>query len=105
MAMQYRMHQGLLKLIPNIRRHALKSKTFVGLARATSVTCFAGITSSVFFSLPKEKQDFILTSAISLPKKKNVSNALSGHHEPTDYDADENPHTPTPDDEVNFQTL
>ncbi|KAI8010277.1 Serine/threonine-protein phosphatase 5 [Camellia lanceoleosa] len=30
MAVQYRMHQGLLKLIPNIRRHALQSETFVG---------------------------------------------------------------------------
>ncbi|KAI7980086.1 Serine/threonine-protein phosphatase 5 [Camellia lanceoleosa] len=30
MAVQYRMHQGLLKLIPNIRSHALQSETFVG---------------------------------------------------------------------------
>ena len=29
------------------------------------MTCFAGITSSVFFSLTKEKQDFILSSLVS----------------------------------------
>ncbi|XP_077233482.1 ARM repeat superfamily protein isoform X3 [Tasmannia lanceolata] len=34
--------------------------------RAASVTCFAGTTSSVFFLLPKEKQDFIISSVISL---------------------------------------
>ncbi|KAI7996862.1 hypothetical protein LOK49_LG10G00188 [Camellia lanceoleosa] len=99
MAMEYRMHQGLLKLIPNIRRHALQSKTFVGLvllkfcesgksatiyayvkeqdfhvieARPASVTFFAGITSSVFFSLPKEKQDFILTSSVNAALNNEV---------------------------------
>ncbi|KAA8525061.1 hypothetical protein F0562_007075 [Nyssa sinensis] len=35
------------------------------MVRAASVTCFAGITSSVFFSVPKEKQDFIITSSIN----------------------------------------
>ncbi|XP_030951658.1 HEAT repeat-containing protein 6 isoform X2 [Quercus lobata] len=34
------------------------------MVRAASVTCFAGITSSVFFSLMEEKQDFILSSLI-----------------------------------------
>lgn len=34
--------------------------------RAASVTCFAGITSSVFFSLMEEKQDFILSSLVSV---------------------------------------
>jgi hypothetical protein len=33
--------------------------------RAASVTCFAGITSSVFISLMEEKQDFILSSLVS----------------------------------------
>uniref|UniRef100_A0A2N9IEJ3 Integrase catalytic domain-containing protein n=1 Tax=Fagus sylvatica TaxID=28930 RepID=A0A2N9IEJ3_FAGSY len=33
--------------------------------RAASVTCFAGITSSVFISLMEEKQDFILSSLIN----------------------------------------
>ncbi|PIA35013.1 hypothetical protein AQUCO_03700336v1 [Aquilegia coerulea] len=35
------------------------------MVRAASVTCFAGITSSVFFSLTKENQDFILSSSIN----------------------------------------
>lgn len=34
--------------------------------RAASVTCFAGLTSSVFSALPKEKQDFVLNSSVSL---------------------------------------
>ncbi|KAK4769164.1 hypothetical protein SAY86_027314 [Trapa natans] len=34
------------------------------LVRNASVTCFAGITSSVFFSLQKQHQDFILSSTI-----------------------------------------
>ncbi|XP_038875589.1 HEAT repeat-containing protein 6 isoform X2 [Benincasa hispida] len=33
--------------------------------RAASVTCFAGITSSVFSSLPKEKEDYILSSVVN----------------------------------------
>lgn len=35
------------------------------MVRAASVTCFAGITSSVFISLMEEKQDFILSSLIN----------------------------------------
>ncbi|KAI7744521.1 hypothetical protein M8C21_023787 [Ambrosia artemisiifolia] len=35
------------------------------MVRAASVTCFAGITSSVFFSLPEDKQDRIITYSIS----------------------------------------
>lgn len=34
------------------------------LVRATAVTCFAGMTSSVFFSLTEEKQEFIISSAV-----------------------------------------
>ncbi|KAM2228064.1 hypothetical protein ACFXTI_014800 [Malus domestica] len=34
------------------------------VVRAASVTCFAGITSSVYFSFSKEKQDFILSSYV-----------------------------------------
>ncbi|OVA09399.1 HEAT [Macleaya cordata] len=36
------------------------------MVRAASVTCFAGITSSVFFSLEEEKQEFILSSSIRM---------------------------------------
>ncbi|XAR71521.1 hypothetical protein NMG60_11028837 [Bertholletia excelsa] len=35
------------------------------MVRAASITCFAGITSSVFSSLSKEKQEFILSSSIN----------------------------------------
>ncbi|CAH9068676.1 unnamed protein product [Cuscuta europaea] len=35
------------------------------MVRAASVTCFAGITSSVWFYMPKAKQDFIISSLIS----------------------------------------
>lgn len=36
-----------------------------GMVRAASVTCFAGITCSVFFSLEKQQQQFILSSCIN----------------------------------------
>ncbi|KAL7221934.1 hypothetical protein ACSBR1_023804 [Camellia fascicularis] len=45
--------------------------------RAASVTCFAGITSSVFSSLPKEKQDFILTSSVNAALNDEVSSVRS----------------------------
>ncbi|GAB4836174.1 hypothetical protein Ancab_001087 [Ancistrocladus abbreviatus] len=35
------------------------------MIRAASITCFAGITSSVLFSLEKEKQEFVLSSCIN----------------------------------------
>ncbi|GMH13272.1 hypothetical protein Nepgr_015113 [Nepenthes gracilis] len=35
------------------------------IVRAASITCFAGITSFVFFSLKVEKQDFVLSSCIN----------------------------------------
>ncbi|KAJ8768399.1 hypothetical protein K2173_021552 [Erythroxylum novogranatense] len=36
-----------------------------GMVRTASITCFAGITSSVFFSLTKEKQDFVVSSLVN----------------------------------------
>ncbi|KAK9275882.1 hypothetical protein L1049_023156 [Liquidambar formosana] len=47
------------------------------MVRAASVTCFAGITSSVFFSLTKEKQDFILSSVINAAKNDEVPSVRS----------------------------
>uniref|UniRef100_A0A6M2EBA4 DUF4042 domain-containing protein n=1 Tax=Populus davidiana TaxID=266767 RepID=A0A6M2EBA4_9ROSI len=35
------------------------------MVRTATITCFAGITSSVFFSLAKEKQEFIVSSLIN----------------------------------------
>ena len=43
--------------------------------RAASVTCFAGMTSSVFISFTKEKQDFILSSLVSIIH--NLPNAVA----------------------------
>ncbi|KAL7211956.1 hypothetical protein ACSBR2_014754 [Camellia fascicularis] len=94
MVVQYKMHQGLLKLIPNIRRHALQSETFSGKSVAiyacakeqdflvievmvASVTCFTGITSSLFSSLPKEKQDFIFTSSVNAALNDEFSSVRS----------------------------
>ncbi|XP_062119461.1 uncharacterized protein LOC133833863 isoform X1 [Humulus lupulus] len=45
--------------------------------RAASVTCFAGITSSIFFSLAKEKHDFILSAAINAAKQDEVPSVRS----------------------------
>ncbi|KAJ6830928.1 HEAT repeat-containing protein 6 [Iris pallida] len=39
------------------------------LVRAASVTCFAGMTSSVFFSLSGEKQEFVKSSTITAALK------------------------------------
>ncbi|XP_068305423.1 uncharacterized protein [Pyrus communis] len=47
------------------------------VVRAASVTCFAGITSSVFFSLSKEKQDFILSSSVRAAISDDVPSVRS----------------------------
>ncbi|KAL7209265.1 hypothetical protein ACSBR1_030910 [Camellia fascicularis] len=44
---------------------------------AASVTCFTGITSSVFSSLPKEKQDCILTSSVNAALNDEFSSVRS----------------------------
>ncbi|KAB2609005.1 hypothetical protein D8674_012173 [Pyrus ussuriensis x Pyrus communis] len=50
--------EAIQKHMPLILHHAS------AVVRAASVTCFAGITSSVYFSFSKEKQDFILSSCV-----------------------------------------
>lgn len=47
------------------------------MVRAASVTCFAGLTSSVFSALPKEKQDFVLHSSINAALKDEVPSVRS----------------------------
>ncbi|KAK7405349.1 hypothetical protein VNO78_06597 [Psophocarpus tetragonolobus] len=42
------------------------------MVRAASVTCFAGMTSSVFICFTKEKQDFILSSLMHAAVRDNV---------------------------------
>ncbi|CAI8597827.1 unnamed protein product [Vicia faba] len=47
------------------------------MARAASVTCFAGMTSSVFISFTKEKQNFILSSLVHTAVHDNASSVRS----------------------------
>ncbi|KAL1823511.1 hypothetical protein ACET3Z_010289 [Daucus carota] len=47
------------------------------LVRTAAVTCFAGITSSVFLSLPKEKQDFVLYKSINVALNDEVPSVRS----------------------------
>ncbi|XP_022722364.1 HEAT repeat-containing protein 6 isoform X2 [Durio zibethinus] len=47
------------------------------MVRTASVTCFAGITSSVFFTLTKEKQDFVVSSLISAATHDKVPSVRS----------------------------
>ncbi|XVF53243.1 hypothetical protein PTKIN_Ptkin05aG0084100 [Pterospermum kingtungense] len=47
------------------------------MVRTASVTCFAGITSSVFFTLTKEKQDFVVSSLITTAKHDKVPSVRS----------------------------
>ncbi|XP_050377176.1 uncharacterized protein LOC126794486 [Argentina anserina] len=50
--------EAIEKLMPLVLQHTS------AMVRAASVTCFAGITSSVFCTISKEKQDFILASSV-----------------------------------------
>ncbi|XP_057430059.1 uncharacterized protein LOC130723121 isoform X2 [Lotus japonicus] len=47
------------------------------LVRAASVTCFAGMTSSVFIAFTKQKQDFILSSLVHAAVHDNVPSVRS----------------------------
>ncbi|KAH1107431.1 hypothetical protein J1N35_011199 [Gossypium stocksii] len=59
------------KLMPLILWHTS------AMVRTASVTCFAGITSSVFFSLLKENQAFIVSSLISAAEHDKVPSVRS----------------------------
>ncbi|XP_055822666.1 uncharacterized protein LOC129891362 isoform X2 [Solanum dulcamara] len=63
--------EAIVRHLPLILQH------FSPMVRAASVTCFAGITSTVFFSLPKDKQDFILSSCVKTAKSDEVPNVRS----------------------------
>ncbi|CAN6480640.1 unnamed protein product [Victoria cruziana] len=52
-------NEAIEKHLPPMLSHANAS------VRAASITCFSGLTSSVFFSLTMEKQRFVLSSIIS----------------------------------------
>ncbi|KAK7260708.1 hypothetical protein RIF29_26977 [Crotalaria pallida] len=47
------------------------------MVRAASVTCFAGMTSAVFISFSKDKQDFILSSLVSAAIQDDVPSVRS----------------------------
>ncbi|KAK8464273.1 hypothetical protein PHAVU_011G167550 [Phaseolus vulgaris] len=47
------------------------------MVRAASITCFAGMTSSVFMCFTKEKQDFILSSLVHAAVRDNVPSVRS----------------------------
>ncbi|GJU17487.1 HEAT repeat-containing protein 6 isoform X1 [Tanacetum coccineum] len=47
------------------------------MVRAASITCFAGITSSVFFSLPEENQDLIIAYSINAAVDDDVPSVRS----------------------------
>ncbi|XVF12805.1 hypothetical protein REPUB_Repub08aG0151600 [Reevesia pubescens] len=47
------------------------------MVRSASLTCFAGITSSVFFNLMKEKQEFVISSLISAAMHDKVPSVRS----------------------------
>ncbi|CAI9772241.1 unnamed protein product [Fraxinus pennsylvanica] len=53
-----RWSEAIVKHMPIIIQHSS------AMVRAASITCFAGMTSSVFFSLPKDKWDFSIKSSI-----------------------------------------
>ncbi|XP_070018456.1 uncharacterized protein [Nicotiana sylvestris] len=63
--------EAIVRHLPLISQHSSP------MVRAASVTCFAGITSTVFFSLPKDKQDFILSSCVKTAKSDEVPNVRS----------------------------
>lgn len=47
------------------------------MVRAASITCFAGMTSSVFICFTKEQQDFILSSLVDAAVRDNVPSVRS----------------------------
>ncbi|KAL2334265.1 hypothetical protein Fmac_015478 [Flemingia macrophylla] len=47
------------------------------MVRAASITCYAGMTSSVFIGFTKEKQDFILSSLVHAAVRDNVPSVRS----------------------------
>ncbi|KAK6115494.1 hypothetical protein DH2020_007763 [Rehmannia glutinosa] len=47
------------------------------MVRAASVTCFAGMTSSVFTALPKDKQEFIISASINAALNDEVPSVRS----------------------------
>ncbi|XP_073043626.1 uncharacterized protein [Primulina eburnea] len=60
-----------VKHMPLIIKHSS------AMVRAASITCFAGMTSSVFFSLCEDKQEFIISSSIDAALSDDVPSVRS----------------------------
>ncbi|KAG6605627.1 HEAT repeat-containing protein 6, partial [Cucurbita argyrosperma subsp. sororia] len=57
---------GMKQWCEVIEKHLPRSLSHTSaMVRAASITCFAGITSPVFSSLSKEKEDYILSSVVN----------------------------------------
>ncbi|XP_051138012.1 uncharacterized protein LOC127256192 isoform X2 [Andrographis paniculata] len=63
--------EATVKHMPIIIKHSS------AMVRAAAMTCFAGMTSSVFFSLPEDKQDFIISSLSDAALNDEVSQVRS----------------------------
>ncbi|CAA0838457.1 ARM repeat superfamily protein [Striga hermonthica] len=63
--------EAINKHMPLIIKHSS------AMVRAASVTCFAGMTSSVFFALPMDKQEFITSSLINAALNDEVPSVRS----------------------------
>lgn len=50
---------------------------YAPMVRAAALTCFAGLTSSVFFSLPDSKQNSIISSIVTAASKDEVPSVRS----------------------------
>lgn len=69
---------GVVEWDEAIEKHlALTLRHTSAMVRAASVTCFAGITSAVFFSLKEKKQEFILLSCIGAAMNDEVPSVKS----------------------------
>ncbi|XP_008437482.2 uncharacterized protein LOC103482890 isoform X1 [Cucumis melo] len=69
---------GIKQWCEVIEKHLPRSLVHTSaMVRAASVTCFAGITSSVFSSLSKEKEDYILSSVVNAAVHDEVPSVRS----------------------------
>ncbi|KAL2539022.1 ARM repeat superfamily protein [Forsythia ovata] len=66
-----RWSEAIVKHMPMIIQHS------TAMVRAAAITCFAGMTSSVFFSLPQDKQDFAIRSSIDAALSDDVPSVRS----------------------------
>lgn len=63
--------ETIFQHMPCILRHPS------AMVRAAAITCFAGLTSPVFFSLQKDVQDFILSSCLNAAMNDDVPSVRS----------------------------